>query len=316
MLRPPRPRRPAGHAPVITPIQLLLLASMSLAWAGFDAFRKQLAGRVGPIALVTAFHLAQVPMLIAWVYAAEPGMSIGPGYVVPGLINLAFNVVSQVMFVQSVRLSPISATVPLLSLTPVFAALIAVVVHDEIPGPLAWLGVVLVVAGALILNLRRGDRTPLAMLRSLAAEPGALWMLGVAACWSIQPSTDKLCLAHSTTGLHVLVQIWALVIVLLVVQAARGRFRETLLPARIAPWSLLAGSVVAMIAALSQLTLLAIHVEIRLVEAFKRAAGLVLALATGRIFFAEPITRTRVLAVITLAVGVLLIILTRDPVTP
>jgi multidrug transporter EmrE-like cation transporter len=106
------------------------------------------------------------------------------------------------------------------------------------------------------------------------------------------------------------------VIVLLVVQAARGRFRETLLPARIAPWSLLAGSVVAMIAALSQLTLLAIHVEIRLVEAFKRAAGLVLALATGRIFFAEPITRTRVLAVITLAVGVLLIILTRDPVTP
>jgi drug/metabolite transporter (DMT)-like permease len=46
-------------------------------------------------------------------------------------------------------------TSPLLATTPVFGAAIAVVILQELPGALVWLGVALVTAGALVVSLER-----------------------------------------------------------------------------------------------------------------------------------------------------------------
>ncbi len=46
-------------------------------------------------------------------------------------------------------------TSPLLATTPVFGAAIAVVILQELPGALVWLGVALITAGALVVSLER-----------------------------------------------------------------------------------------------------------------------------------------------------------------
>jgi drug/metabolite transporter (DMT)-like permease len=46
-------------------------------------------------------------------------------------------------------------TSPLLATTPVFGAAVAVVILQELPGALVWLGVALVTAGALVVSLER-----------------------------------------------------------------------------------------------------------------------------------------------------------------
>lgn len=74
-------------------------------------------------------------------------------------------------------------TSPLLSTTPVFGAAIAAVAFDEVPGGLAWVGIGLVVAGALVVSGRGLGG------RDMAAISGrdALFGLGCALAWSVSP---------------------------------------------------------------------------------------------------------------------------------
>ncbi len=271
-------------------------------WSGLDALRKLLADRTGVIPQVVLISLGQTPLFAAWalLYGARVDL---PAYVLPAGCALLLNVLANVLFVRAVQCSPLSLTIPFLSLTPVFASLVAMPMLGEAPRPLQWLGIALVVLGALVLKIERGR----SLVGSLLAERGSLMMVGVALCWSVTGSLDKLALDHATVAVHALVQTGGVGLSLLLYLALRGRLGELRQLREAGPLVFL---MVAFAAGAMGLQLLAIkQIFVGLVETVKRAVGMVMSVALGRGIFGEPLTAKKWASISVMAFGTALLVM-------
>jgi drug/metabolite transporter (DMT)-like permease len=289
---------------------LLLVLVSSLAWGGFDALRKLLVDRIPPLTLVCLLTLASVPLFGMWV--AVDGMpAVGPGYAVPALASVVLNVVANLAYIAALRTSALSLTIPLLSLTPAFTALLAIPLLGERPTPVQGLGIVLVVAGALGLNLPVGERvSAAAAVRSWRREPGALWMVAVAVLWALANPLDKMAVERASGPFHGLVLNAGVALGTLAGLAAQGRLREL---ARVRQVRGPFAASLAVSAAALGLQLIAIqHMWVGLVETLKRGIGNLLAVLFGRLLFAEPVTGRKIAAVALMVAGVALVLLTQQ----
>ena len=113
--------------------------------------RKLLAPHLSPLAVVFYLALGQMPVLLLWGATTESG-PITAHYllVVGGSITL--NIVANAAYVAALLRSPLSVSVPLLSLTPAFVASFARPLLGEWPRPVQLIGIALVVVGALLLG--------------------------------------------------------------------------------------------------------------------------------------------------------------------
>ena len=102
----------------------------ALCWSALDVIRKAVAGKATPEALAVFLLLGQLPFFAAWALYDQTWIS-DAGYWTPALVSMSANAIANVLFMRSVQLSPLSRTVPFLSLTPVFSALVAVPLLGE-----------------------------------------------------------------------------------------------------------------------------------------------------------------------------------------
>lgn len=279
---------------------------MPLAWSALDVVRKRLSSYGRATAVTFGMILAQMPMIVAWA-AVEGDWRIESGYWLPGGLAIAANLVASVSYMHSVRLSPMSATLPLLALTPVFSSLFGMPLLGEFPGLSEWFGIALVVLGALLLNGRDElGYSPLALLRAVAHEPGSPFMILTALCWSLAPVVDKLALRHTTPALHVLVMSGGILAGLVALIGLRGKLGEirSLRPAL--GWMVLAALIGVVALGLQLITIQLVWVG--LVETAKRGLGAILALVLGRLLFAESISQRKIVAVAVMVFGLLFVI--------
>ena len=284
---------------VMTPAlyAMLYLLGSALCWSGFDVTRKQLAAVLSATALVALLTLGQVPLFLIW--AGRDLLEVQPlGYLLPGGLGTALNVAANLMFIRAVQISPLSLTIPLLGLTPVFASLLAIPMLGEVPSIQAWLGILLVVGGALWLN----RRTDISLLAALRRERGSLLMVGVSLLWALCSALDKLALAHASPAAHGALQCFGVGGVILIWLLLRGQLHELGRVRRVKGTFLLA---IAFGVGALGLQFLALEVTfVSLVEALKRAIGVVLAVFAGRIFFGETVGRQKLVSVLLMAIGV------------
>ncbi|MCP4518942.1 MAG: DMT family transporter, partial [Delftia sp.] len=174
----------------------------SLCWAGLDLLRKFLVARVDPVALAFWLTLGQLPGFAVWAVVQGP-LTVSPGYFVPAAGATLLNVAALALFLHALRVSPFSVTIPLLSLSPVFAALFGLPLLGELPTRIHALGMALIILGAFSLNAGIDDwKNPSRLWRPLLREPGSLYMAMVALLWGITGLLDKMALRHATIGLH------------------------------------------------------------------------------------------------------------------
>ena len=287
---------------MVLSIHILYMVLSGLAFASLDLIRKLLAGRVDALALVFFMSLGAVPF-IAILIAFQGIGSVSVGYWLPGLGALALNLLGNFAFIHSVRLSPLSSTIPLLSLTPAFTALMAIPLLGEVPNRAQTTGILLVVAGATALNSNANIRRPIA---GLLQEKGAVVMVGVALMWSLSGPLDKLALTHSSVLFHANVMTLGVAVGALVILWLQGRL-DALRSARSHTW-LLIGSMIAVTLALVFQLLAIKSVFVSLVEAFKRSLGSLMAVVLGRVVFRERVRPIQVVAVLVMMVGVGLIL--------
>lgn len=286
----------------IAPLGLAAVAGCSLAFAVLDLQRKQLAATLPALALVVALMLGGVPFFTAWL--AVTGLpSIGGGYWLPATGSILLNSVAGFAFLDSVRRAPLSTTIPVLGLTPVFTAAVGALLLAELPDGRQVLGIVLVAAGVVWLSLpERSGPAPEAGRRRLI---GALLMLVVALTWSVAGPLDKLAIRESSPAWHGLVLSLGVGFVSLLVLAAIGRLRD-LLALRSRVGLLVAAVLTGTLGMVLQLFALTL-VWASFVETLKRALGSLLALVSGALFFGERVDGRRVAAVLLTVVGVVLI---------
>ncbi len=278
----------------------------ALAYSAVDVARKVLVQRVRATPLLCYFSLGTVPFFVVW-WKAAAAVDVGGGYWLPGAISVVLNILSNLLFFEAVRKSPLSVTIPMLSLTPVFTTILGIPLLGEVPTSVQSLGILLVVAGAFVINLSGDDRlSPGAAWRALRREPGSLMMAAVALLWSIAAPLDKLAMTHASPAFHGLVLNFGVGAGALVMLAMRRRLGELLLP-KGTRW----GSFLAVLgsAAAIGLYLLAIQeLWVGLVESLKRAIGSSSALVIGRLFFREDIRRLQIAAVLLMTIGVALVL--------
>ena len=292
----------------ITPISLVLLMACALSLSAFDLLRKLLSGHLAPLPMVFGLALASTP-LFGLLLFFDP-VSPESGYTAPALTSISLNLVAHLAFIHAIRIAPLSVSVPLLSLTPVFVSLVAVVLLGEWPSPLTWIGILLVVGGAMVLHRPRRTRAEDgAMPRQVvgrAGRWGSLWMVLAAFCWSLTLPFDKLAVQRANMPFHGLVLCAGIglgAFVLLLVQQRVG----DLVQIRRAPWLFLSTLLASTLALGFQLLALE-KVLVSVLETFKRGLGNLLAVFFGRVFFGEALG-SKWMAALVMAVGVALILL-------
>jgi drug/metabolite transporter (DMT)-like permease len=265
-----------------------------------------LVEKISPTPLMLLLTAGQAPLFAAWA-ALDGGFAYGAGYWAPALASTALNVVANLAFIHAFRIAPISLAIPLLSLTPVVTALLAIPLLGELPTAAQGFGIALVVAGALVLNLRGGRESSLGtLLRALARNRGLHLMLVVVLCWSLTPPLDKMAMQHAPAAAHGFVLCAGVALAVFAVLLAQRRVGEVRQVARAPAIYLLA--VLISVAGLA-LQLLAYRlVYVALVETLKRGLGNAMALVYGRFLFAERVGRAQVAAVALMAAGVALIL--------
>lgn len=285
---------------------LALIALSSIAWAGFDATRKALTERYAVLQVGAAVMLAQVPAFVLWAIAIDAPIP-SRGYFAPGAASALLNVASNFLFLRALQLSPLSATIPFLSFSPLFTVLVAIPLLGELPEPLQLIGMAIIVVGALLVNAGDDDALNLRLLfRRLVDERGSVLILAVAMLWAISTSVDKLALEHATPPIHAAVQSGAVGVAFTGYLVYRRELTFRWLgPATPTLLLALLSSVVALGAQLYALQL----TYVSIVEAMKRAFGMTLSVVNGRVFFAEKVTRRRIIAVVFMSVGVALVLL-------
>lgn len=285
---------------------LLLVLASSLAWGGFDTSRKVLAERIRPLPLLFLLTTASAPLFAIWL--AVDGMpDVATGYLLPAAGSVVLNVGANLAYIEAVRRSALSLTIPLLSLTPVFTALLAIPLLGERPMLVQAAGILLVVLGALILSLPAEDRlSPAGALRAWRREPGALWMIVVALLWSLSGPLDKLAMGQSSGPFHGLMLHLGVAAATLLILAVWRKLGE-LSDARGAGLPFLAAIGLGSLALALQLMAYQ-FLWVSLVETLKRGIGNLLAVLFGRLVFAEAITLRKLVAVTLMAAGVALIL--------
>ena len=275
----------------------------ALCWAGLDVVRKALAGKASPTALAVFLLVGQLPFLGAWA-AFDQTWITDVRYWPPAVASMAMNALANVLFMRSVQLSPLSRTVPFLSLTPVFSALAAIPLLGEVPGPMHWAGISLVVVGALVLNSDLSDK----WWRSVTHEKGAPFMIAVAVLWALSTALDKRALPHASPASHAFLLSGGGA-VFLVAWVLLTRKQGELGQVFQAPKGLLAGLIGFAVAALALQMVALQWLWVAVLETLKRAFGVLGSVLLGRLFFEEPITGRKVAAALLMVAGTSLLAL-------
>lgn len=286
-------------------VAVVLTLVAALGWSLLDLERRFLSARVDALVLVAWVSLGALAPLALWVFASDE-QHLEAGYWLPATLSVVLNLLANFAYFRSLQLSPLSRTLPMLSFTPAFAAVLAAMFLGERLGIRAVGGLFLVVLGALVLTLRQGLGVR-GLFVGLIQDRGCRLMVGVAFLWSATLLLDKWALSAGTPQLHALVLNGGVALGAL---GALGLRRDLGKLATLdgSGWLLLAAIGTGAIALGSQLVALG-SVPVGFLETVKRGVGGVLAVVWGWSLLAESVSAAKLAAVALMTIGVALVVL-------
>ena len=176
-------------------IYLSLLSALSLATS--DTLAKKVVTVGNEYAVAWLRLLFSLPLLVASLFFIEIPPLDGP-FFVAFFTALPLEVLAVFMYIKALRLSPMSLTLPFLSLTPVFLILFSYLILDEPVSLQGGTGIILVSAGGYLLHIHTLRRGVLEPVKAVLREKGSLFMMGVAFIYSFTSSLGKVAVVHSS----------------------------------------------------------------------------------------------------------------------
>ncbi len=156
-----------------------------------DLFSKLGLRQINEYIIAWSFLVFALPILLPLLLITGiPELSTR--YFMALLIGSSINSTVAVLYMKAIKLSDLSVTVPLVTFTPLFLLITSPVIIGEFPEPLGLLGVVLIVMGAYMLNIKEQKQGWAAPFRALLKEAGPRLMLLVAFLWSITANIDRI----------------------------------------------------------------------------------------------------------------------------
>ncbi len=136
---------------------------------------------------------------------------------------LPLEIASVILYVKALKLSPLSLTLPFLSLTPVFLIVLPRIVLGEEVSALGAFGILCIAAGGYLLNIRDVRKGILEPVYAIARERGVVCMIIVAVIYSFTSTLGKMAIVHSSALFFAVTYFTALVIAFTPVALYKGR---------------------------------------------------------------------------------------------
>ena len=275
---------------------LTLLILASLCWSGLDVLRKILVQRIEPITLTAALCAGQsILFFVLYVFNNHPLPSAS--YWPIGVLCALIALFGALGLNWSLRISPLSQSIPMLSLTPAFAMIHGELLLDESLSAVQIVGLLCSVMGAAGFGLGKG----------WSKAKGAYIMVGVSFLFSLTMALDKLAIQHAEITTHALFQSTLITLSLGLYLLATRQLGDVHIL-----WDskkLYVFSVVLFTLAVGLQLEAVSWLSVTLLEAGKRCIGLFASLFLGVYFFSEPIAREKLASAVLLAVGVCIVLL-------
>ncbi|MGB3787329.1 MAG: DMT family transporter, partial [Phormidesmis sp.] len=169
-----------------------------------DATGKQSLKTLDEYSVLFSFMAVGVLLMlpILWLSGGIP--TIKPNFWWALLIGGSLNILAFTLYVRAIKIADLSLTVPLVTLTPLFLLVTSPLIVHEQPTPADAIGVILLVIGSYVLNLKTPtlqsptSQGPLGPLLAMVRNPGSRLMLCVAFIWSITSNFDKIGVVNSS----------------------------------------------------------------------------------------------------------------------
>lgn len=284
-----------------------LAAGSAVGWTLFDFSRRRVGESLPAVPAVIAIMLMQALLCLPfgdWGALANQNQT---WYQNAGF-SILTNTLANILFVMAVQRAAFTLVVPLLSLTPAFAAAAGWIVFGEALGPKQIIGVVVVVGAALWLGWNGEGR------KTNRDERIAMSMMAFTAIlWAITPFFDRACTKDSSIDLAAYVGSQCLGVALLSASVAlmqpklRSGFQGVSKHFRkAAPWVLLA-AIAASVGLYFQIKGVLSVSHVGLFEAVKRTATMLLSLAVGGLILKEHLSKAKLIAAAIMAGGIFLL---------
>jgi len=114
------------------------------------------------------------------------------------LVAVPLDVTAIILYVKAIRLSPLSLTIPFIALSPMFVIITAFVILGELPDISGLFGILLIVIGAYLLNVRATKHGVLGPIKAIKKERGSVLMIIVALIYSVTSTLGKVAVLHSS----------------------------------------------------------------------------------------------------------------------
>lgn len=256
----------------------------------------------------------EVVAWVRWGFAAPFLLLLLPFIEIPRLdaafwyataLGIPLDAIALFLYVRAIKISPLSLTIPLMALTPVFLIVTSFLILGELPDRSGVAGIFLIAAGAYLLNLNSSGRGPLAPFRAIAKEKGSILIIAVAFIYSISSNLGKIAVLHSSPLFFAVIYTNLLAAVILPFVMIKKRGSLSAIKARPALFLLIGFIFAIMVAAhFSALRL----VEVSYMISVKRTS-LIFSVIYGWLLFKEEHIKERLLGSMVMAAGVVLITL-------
>ncbi len=120
------------------------------------------------------------------------------------LAGTILNVLASLLYMKALKHSDLSISLPMVTFTPVFLLATSPLIVGEFPDLKGLIGIILIVCGAYILNVKEKQKGLWSPIRALMRERGPRYMLLVAFIWSLTSNIDKIGVINSSVLFWVL----------------------------------------------------------------------------------------------------------------
>ncbi len=172
-----------------------------------DVASKRGLQRFDEYVVAASLILFQLPFLLPLLFVIEIS-DTGDKFWIALAASTVLNFIAITFYIKAIKVSDLSITVPIVNFTPLFLLITSPVILGEYPSPLGYPGILLIVIGAYVLNIKTTRQGYFGPVLSLFSQRGPRYMAVTAFLWSITANVDKVGVMNSSPA------FWSISIVL------------------------------------------------------------------------------------------------------
>lgn len=221
------------------------------------------------------------------------------------LTALPLEVAAIIFYIKALKASPLSLTLPFLSLTPVFLIVIPYIILGEAVSLSGVFGILLIAVGSYMLNLKEIRKGVFEPFVAIKKEKGSIYMIIVALLFSFTASLGKMAIEHSSPVFFGATFFFAVTVVFTPIAIYKGRnevrliFRNGAIKSSIFPGIFYAAMILSQMIAMS-MTKVAYMISVK-------RLSLLIGVLYGYFLFKETGIRERLFGAILMLTGFVLI---------